>query len=124
MADFIIVLILIVLIGGAVTYIVKAKKNGAKCIGCPAGGSCPGSGRIPKKKLSGPVTGRRIMQISGMHCAHCASDVTGALNQIDGVSADVNLSKGRAKISYDREISDEALKSAVEKIGYHVESIT
>ena len=42
MTDLIIIGILLVVIGGAVFYIIKAKKNGAKCIGCPAGGNCPG----------------------------------------------------------------------------------
>lgn len=41
MADLIIVIILLVIIGAAVFYIVKSKKNGAKCIGCPAGANCP-----------------------------------------------------------------------------------
>ena len=40
MENAIIVAILVVLIGGAIWYIIKAKKSGAKCIGCPAGGSC------------------------------------------------------------------------------------
>ncbi len=42
MADIVIVGVLLLLMGAAVAYIVKAKKNGAKCIGCPAGGNCPG----------------------------------------------------------------------------------
>lgn len=62
MADIIVGIILILLIGGAVAYIVKEKKKGTKCIGCPAGGSCPHSGKLPKKKLT------------GMHCARCDSD--------------------------------------------------
>lgn len=41
MTDFIIAGILILIVGGAVVYIVKAKKKGAKCIGCPAAGNCP-----------------------------------------------------------------------------------
>lgn len=38
--DIVLILVLVVIIGAAVAYIVKAKKNGAKCIGCPAGGTC------------------------------------------------------------------------------------
>lgn len=41
MADFIVVIILLLIIGAAVFYIVKAKKNGTKCIGCPVAGNCP-----------------------------------------------------------------------------------
>lgn len=124
MTDVIVSVILLILVGSAAAYIVRAKRSGVKCIGCPSGGSCPGSGKIPKKKLDGPVIGRKTMQISGMHCAHCAMDVTKTLNQIDGVRAEVNLSKGSARISCDREITNDVLKNAVEKIGYQVTRIS
>lgn len=38
---FAIVLLIVGLAGG---YVYRAKKNGVKCIGCPAGGSCGGHG--------------------------------------------------------------------------------
>lgn len=41
MTDLIVIAILVVIIGLAARYVIKAKKSGAKCIGCPAGGcSC------------------------------------------------------------------------------------
>lgn len=40
MADFLILGILLLLVGLAVRYIIKAKKNGTKCIGCPSSGQC------------------------------------------------------------------------------------
>lgn len=40
MIDVILVLIIAVLLAAAVIYIIKAKKKGVKCIGCPAAGSC------------------------------------------------------------------------------------
>lgn len=40
MENAIIIVVLAAIIGGAVAYIVKAKKSGVKCIGCPSGGSC------------------------------------------------------------------------------------
>ena len=42
MADFIVVAIIAVILILAIRYIVKAKKSGAKCIGCPDGCSCSG----------------------------------------------------------------------------------
>lgn len=42
MADIILMGIVILLVGLAVSYIVKSKRSGVKCIGCPSGGSCPG----------------------------------------------------------------------------------
>lgn len=43
MSDLIVGIILLIAIGSAIAYIVKSKKNGVKCIGCPAGGNCPGA---------------------------------------------------------------------------------
>ena len=34
------VAIILLIVGGAILYIVKAKKKGQKCIGCPSGSSC------------------------------------------------------------------------------------
>lgn len=40
MVDILIVFILIFCIGSAICYIVKEKKSGAKCIGCPYSKKC------------------------------------------------------------------------------------
>ena len=40
MENVIIIAILVAIIGGAIWYIVKEKKKGTVCIGCPASGSC------------------------------------------------------------------------------------
>ena len=42
MTDLIVIGILIIVIGASVVYIVKEKKRGIKCIGCPHAGNCPG----------------------------------------------------------------------------------
>ncbi|MBE5927701.1 MAG: FeoB-associated Cys-rich membrane protein [Lachnospiraceae bacterium] len=40
MENFIVGIILVVIIGAAITYIIKEKKKGTKCIGCPHAGEC------------------------------------------------------------------------------------
>jgi len=40
MENLILALVLAVIIGLAAFYIYKAKKSGAKCIGCPSGTAC------------------------------------------------------------------------------------
>jgi hypothetical protein len=40
--EIIAIVAITLIIGGAVFYIVKAKKSGRKCIGCPDGCSCSG----------------------------------------------------------------------------------
>ena len=38
--NYIVIALLALLVGGAVAYIVKAKKAGKKCIGCPYAATC------------------------------------------------------------------------------------
>jgi hypothetical protein len=38
--NYIVIVILALVIGGALAYIIKAKKAGKKCIGCPYADSC------------------------------------------------------------------------------------
>lgn len=39
--DIIVIVILAILIGFAVVFIIRAKKRGQRCIGCPYSGQCP-----------------------------------------------------------------------------------
>ena len=41
--DIILILVIGLIVGSAVGYIIKAKKNGQKCIGCPDCKTCSGS---------------------------------------------------------------------------------
>lgn len=41
--DVILIAIIVLVIGGAIAYIIKAKKNGQKCIGCPDAKTCGGN---------------------------------------------------------------------------------
>ena len=42
--DIIVALVILLIVGGAVAYIIKAKKSGKKCIGCPDSGACCSKG--------------------------------------------------------------------------------
>ncbi len=42
MDNFIIIAIVVLIVGCAAGYVIKAKKSGAKCIGCPDAKSCSG----------------------------------------------------------------------------------
>ena len=39
-ADIVAIIVILLIVGAATAYIIKAKKSGRKCIGCPDGGSC------------------------------------------------------------------------------------
>ena len=65
----------------------------------------------------------KTIDIEGMSCAHCVKHVTEALNAIDGVKAEVSLENKNAKVSLQKEVSDDVLKEAVVKAGYEVKGI-
>ena len=41
--DIILIIVIGLIVGSAVGYIIKAKKNGQKCIGCPDSKTCGGN---------------------------------------------------------------------------------
>ena len=65
----------------------------------------------------------KTIDIEGMMCMHCVKHVTDALNEIDGVKAEVSLENKNAKVSLAKEVDDSLLKEAVEKGGYTVTAI-
>ena len=42
MINVVLVLIIMLIVGGAIAYIRKEKKRGVKCVGCPSGDTCGG----------------------------------------------------------------------------------
>ncbi len=120
MVNIIIVLILLLALGYALRGTIKHFKGEGACCG---GGSGGGGRKARKKRLSGPVIGKKTVQIEGMHCDSCVQRVTRAINEIEGASAKVSLKKGRAVVSCDREIGDDSIYAAVEGAGFHVVSI-
>lgn len=66
---------------------------------------------------------KKIIEISGMQCAHCQATVEKALNAIDGVEAKVNLKKKRAVVDLSKEVDEQVLKDAVTAVDFEVVSI-
>lgn len=58
------------------------------------------------------------LEIEGMGCAACVGRVESALNDLDGVSATVNLATERATVRCDAELAVAELVAAVESAGY------
>ncbi|MDO5041066.1 MAG: heavy-metal-associated domain-containing protein [Peptoniphilus sp.] len=66
---------------------------------------------------------KKIINIDGMSCEHCAAHVTEALNKVEGVdSVKVSLFRNNAKVE-GSDLKDEDLKKSVEDAGYKVLSI-
>ncbi len=63
------------------------------------------------------------MKIEGMMCMHCHARVTKVLNAFEGVSAEVDLEKGEARIEIAGDVSVDTLRQAVIDAGYEVTGI-
>ena len=116
MDNYIIIAVLLLIV---VFALLRAKKHFK-------GGGCCGSGgntiRL-KKTLDGPKLGEKILTIEGMTCENCEIRVENALNRLDHVAASVRWKKKTAVVTYNAEVTNEALKTAVERMGYKVTSI-
>lgn len=119
MVDIIILLIILIILILAVKGTIKHFKGQGAC----CGGGNKGLIKTEEKTLKHPKIGEKTVKISGMHCKHCAENVTRAINKIDGAAAKVNLKKSQAIVSYDHEISDDDIRNAVKKAGYEVVKI-
>ncbi len=61
------------------------------------------------------------LKIEGMSCMHCVASVKSALEDIKGVKkVDVSLENASAVVECDDSVSEDALKEAVEDIGFTV----
>lgn len=109
------VLVVVILFAGRAT-IKHSKGEG----GCCGGG---GTSAAETKKLDGDVTAVKIIEIEGMHCENCKNSVERSINRLDGAVGRVNLKKNICEVSMDRDISDEALRIAVERLDFHVKKI-
>jgi Cu+-exporting ATPase len=62
-----------------------------------------------------------IINIKGMHCASCASNITKSLSKIKGVnkkSINVNVIAKKAFLEIDNEVSEQQLRDAVNDVGF------
>ena len=80
-----------------------------------------------KNKISKPketTMMEKTLKIEGMMCMHCEMHTKNALEALDGVTrAEVSHKAGTAVVTLAKEVSDEALKQAVEGQGYQVTDI-
>lgn len=114
MENFIIIVVLAALILIGIHSSVKHFKG--------EGGCCGGSTTVKKKKLKNVIAKKTVI-INGMSCKNCKNRVEQRINDIDGASAKVNLKKKQAVISLAKDVSDEQIRSVIEKAGYEVVEI-
>ena len=115
MDDYIIIGVIVLIALVAIGTIVKRAGRKGCC------GSA--SDYKPRRKKLKNVIATKVFVIEGMHCEKCSGRVTEILNDIPGVAGVVNLKKGIATVSYEREVQDEEIKAKIERVGYTVTQI-
>lgn len=109
-----------IIIGIVVVLILIGIRSGIKHFkgegGCCGGGSTV---KAKKKKLK-KIIAQKTVIIEGMTCDHCKNRVERCINDMDGAAAKVNLRKKEAIVSLEKEVSDEQIRTVVEKAGYKV----
>lgn len=66
---------------------------------------------------------KKVLKIEGMMCGHCTGRVEKALNDLDGVTAEVSLEGKSATVTLSKDVSDETLVQTVTDAGYEVVDI-
>lgn len=115
MKDYI---ILSVLLLAAFIGVIETVKHFARKGGCCGGGGY----RMKKKRLKG-VKYKRRFSVEGMKCKNCAARVEEAVNDIVGVSGQVDLKKSVLTVSYAEEVDDQVIISRIERLGYKISRI-
>lgn len=67
---------------------------------------------------------KKIINVEGMHCGHCASKVENALKEIEGVSkVKVNLDKKQVEVTLTKEVDNSVLSNAITNVDFEVTGI-
>ena len=114
----IVAVIAVLVIAGLKETIKHAKGEGACC-----GGGNTASDDEPTVILSGKIVTRMNVYIDGMHCMNCKNSVTRSLQKLDQVSAKVDLKKNMAYVESTRNVGDDEITFAIERLDFNVTRI-
>ena len=78
---------------------------------------------IKPNETKGETNMTVVLNVEGMMCTHCQAHVSKALNDLEGVSAAVDLENGTATVTCPDGTDVETLKKAVADAGYTVTGV-
>jgi copper chaperone len=65
----------------------------------------------------------KILDINGMTCSNCVTNVQNALNALDGVFSKVSLDQKKAVVHMKENLPDQLLRKTVAEVGYTVGTV-
>ena len=110
----ILIVIGIIAIVGIINYI-KRMKSGSCCSG---EGTLNAEKVKVKDKNKNHYPYKKVLNIGGMTCTHCAKNIENHLNKINNVYAKVDFDKEEAVILMKEELDDKLLEDAIKDSGY------
>jgi copper chaperone CopZ len=92
-----------------------------------ASGCCAGTDSIKRIRVKDRnkkhYPYQALVTIEGMHCENCAARVENALNEMDGIWAEVSLNNNSAQIRMKEELDQEQLAAPICAAGYSAHNI-
>ncbi len=90
-------------------------------------GSCCGGGddvpSIKPRQLEGEVVAKKAVHIEGMTCGNCKKRVEILFNNIEGLSAQVDLKNNVAHVKMDRQVTEAEMEHSLKGTDYKITSI-
>lgn len=125
MINIIVGIAVLALVALAIFSLIRSRKNGgcSCCSGCASSCGCSSSAKKGDDGKEFPAGSSLHIDISGMHCEKCSTSVTEALNNLDGVRAEVSLKDNSASVKLSKPVSSCAIKEAVGDRGFEVTHI-
>lgn len=105
----ILILILIPAVKGGITHL----KGEGSCCGGP-------KEKPVRKKIKGKPIESLYIEIEGMHCSNCKNRIEKNLDALDGVVANVSLSKKAATVKLYKDIDHSLITSIIEDLDFKV----
>ena len=119
-------LILLIIVGAAARYVYKAKKNGARCIGCSAAGCCSAKGNTASDshisltpEILAAFPHSYTLKADGMVCSGCARHVEKAFFSA-GYLCRAEHTSGLVEVKSKAPVDTLSLNSIVIEAGYTV----
>ncbi|WP_455719813.1 heavy-metal-associated domain-containing protein [Agathobacter sp.] len=119
MITIIIIAVIIIIAAIGLRETIKHSKGEGAC----CGGGAMKEDEEPSVVLDGEIVMKATVHIDGMHCMNCKNSVTRSLQKLGGVSAKVDLNDNAAYITATREVSDEEITFAIDRLDFKVTSI-
>ena len=121
--DVLITIIIIAAIAALAIVGIKETIKHSKGEGACCGGGSAKEDEEPSAVLDGEIVTKATVCIDGMHCMNCKNSVTRSLQKLSGVSANVDLKNNVAYVTATRELSDDEIRFAIERLDFTVTDI-